>query len=212
MGVRKRAKPLSKKRRELIEQVAAIADKSLDEFDDLVAPEDVASTGRATGLEDARVFAQRRKAVELLLSYGNTLADISVAMEVKFGMQYVQTQRLVIATERRWEESEKVSTIRRKQMAETRILADKQRAQRDGAHGAVMTAEQLLMKLQGTEAPRRIEVQVDVAERTLQALGRAFSALSPARMRALSLAGQARTALLQSPQVIEAEATTEDSS
>lgn len=200
-----RKKPMTAKRRKAIQAAKAVAEKPLDDFAALVEPADELSSNRNLGIKDPRVYTKRRKAVEMLMSYGATNADIAVAMEENFDLQYVQTQRIIKATERKWRDSELLSTDRRKQMARSRVLADKQRAARDGAHGAVIAAEGLLMKLDGTEAPKQIEVKVDIGERTMNALARAFEALSPERMQALSRAGQARAALLQATSTIDVE-------
>ena len=206
--VRKK-RPHSKKRRAAILAAQKIADKPLQDFELLVEPQDEVSANRKLGTGDPRIYTKRRKAVEALMSYGNTNADIAAAMEASFGLQYVQTQRLIKATERKWRDSELLSTDRRKQMARSRILSDKQRAARDGAHGAVMAAEGLLMKLDGTEAPKQVEIKVDIGERTMNALARAFESLSPERMQALARAGQARATLLQTQPALILEAAAE---
>lgn len=201
------------KRNKAIRDAATIKNKSLTDFDHLVNEKDELSANRKWAKDkDPRVFTQRRKAVELLMAYGNDNADIAAAMEVNFGIQYVQTQRLIKATERKWRESENLSTGRRKEQARARILADKKRAAADGAHGAVMTAEALLMKLEGTEAPKVIEVKVDVTERMMNAIARSFMGLTPERMQAVALGGMARAAALQAkhPEVIDAEFTALD--
>ena len=196
------------KRAKAIRDAAAIKAKPLDDFEHLVEDCDETSAKRQwSKTKDPREYTRRRKAVELLMSYGNTNADIAAAMEHEFKIQYVQTQRLIKATERKWKDSTNLSTERRKNMARSRILADKKRAAADGAHGAVMAAEGLLMKLDGTEAPKQIEIKVDVGERTLNALARAFAEMTPERRSLIALSGQARAAALQAaaPHIIDAE-------
>jgi hypothetical protein len=197
----------------------------------MMALETERATREIDGVRRSKVFTREeiRKQLEFVeglfsLSGANAAPVIAAAIKpppAGLGITATRAARLIARVREAWAESDKANSDAKRQAAERRILRNIQANQgrrdpRNPAvwlekpdYAAIARFEAILMKIQGTAAPERVEVNVSVSQ-TLTAV---FARYPLERLRELHAAAEAKHKLAQkylaehpeARQVIEAE-------